>query len=128
MFFLIRCVFWLSVVFSTIFSAQSNPPQRGQAPTAERSVPPIGELTRTWFGTAVSFVEREALAHCLKTDCLRPSDRAEGPVFNLAAQRVAQANVPLPPRRPAFAAPKSQRSALENSPRSEYVMERSGRS
>ncbi len=128
MFFLIRCVFWLSVVFSTIFSAQSNPPQRGHAPTAERDIPPIGELTQTWFATAVSFAEREALAHCLKTDRLQFSNRPAAPVFGSAAERVAQANVPLPPRRPAFGAPKLQRAALENSPRSEYVMERAGRS
>ncbi|MFZ3178555.1 MAG: hypothetical protein WBF10_02880 [Methylovirgula sp.] len=128
MFFLIRCVFWLSVVFSTIFSAQSAAPQRGQAQTAERAAPPIGDLTRSWFGTALSFVEREALEHCVKTDCLRPSNRTDGRVASSAPQRMAQANVPLPPRRPAFAAPKSHRSTLENSSRAEYVMEHSRRS
>lgn len=128
MFFLIRCVFWLSVVFSTIFSAQPNPPQRGQAPTAERRVPPIGDLTRSWFGTAVSFVEREALEDCLKTGCLQPAHRADRQILASTPQRVAQAEVPLPPHRPAFAAPKLPRPALENSSRPEYVMERSGRS
>jgi hypothetical protein len=128
MFFLIRCVFWLSVVFSTIFSAQSNPPQRDRAPTAERAVPPIGDLTRSWFGTVVSFVERQALEHCLKTDCLQSADRAERQALVSTPQRVAHAEVPLPPHRPAFGAPKLRRVALENSPRPEYVVGSSGRS
>jgi hypothetical protein len=126
MFFLIRCVFWLSLVFSTIFSAQSAAPQRPHAQTAEPGVPPIGDLTRTWFGTALSFVEREALEHCLKTDCLQSANHAGD--AGSVPQRIAQANVPLPPRRPAFAASKLRRATLENSVRAEYVMEHSGRS
>ncbi|MGH6677151.1 MAG: hypothetical protein ACRECE_13120, partial [Xanthobacteraceae bacterium] len=60
--------------------------------------------------------------------CLQPSNPADRRVAGLVPQRIAQANVPLPPRRPVFAASKLCRPALENSARAEYVMKHSGRS
>ncbi len=134
MFFLIRCVFWLTVVFSTIFSQDSREPvaqEYSQAQAAQRAR--IGELAQTWIGAAVSLIERQAAARCAKTDCLRPSDAvaghflAGGPVQQGWVQAQAEAAVPLPPRRPAFAAQKTRRSGLEESSRAEYVIEHSRR-
>lgn len=134
MFFLIRCVFWLTVVYSTIFSPDSRAPAapyQAQAQAVPKLEPQIGGVGQSWIGAAVSFFEREAIAQCAKTDCLRPSGSA---AEQLAAVRPAQqtsietqANVPLPPRRPMFDAQKG-RSGLEKSSRAEYVIEHSSRS
>jgi hypothetical protein len=137
MFFLIRCVFWLTVVFSTIFSQE---PIR-QAPIAQQYSQAqaaqgarIGELAQDWIGAAVSLIERKAVVRCAKTDCLKPSEAAAehflavGPVQRGWAQAQAEAAVPLPPRRPAFAAQKMRRAGLEKSSRAEYVIEHSRRS
>jgi hypothetical protein len=129
MFFLIRCVFWLSVVFSTIFSPDSREPVapgHGQAQAVAE--PRVAALTQSWIGTAVSFIERQAIARCAKTDCLKPSDAAVAPAQQASFQAQAKAAVPLPPRRPVFAAQKTGRSALEKSSRAEYVIEHSRRS
>jgi hypothetical protein len=137
MFFLIRCVFWLSVVFSTIFSPDYREPVapgQAQAQALPSAEPRIGVLAQSWIGAAVSLIEREAVAHCVKTDCLKPADTAAGHFLAVApAQRVsvpaqAYASVPLPPRRPAFASQNVRRSGLEKSSRAEYVIEHSRRS
>src|ERR1700733_7903756 len=135
MFFLIRCVFWLTVVYSTIFYPDSRAPAapyQAQAQAVPQPAPQVGGLRQSWIGAAVSFFEREAKAQCAKTDCRRPSGSAAG---ELAAVRPtpqtsmeAQANVPLPPRRPVFDARKGWRSGLEKSSRAEYVIEHSSRS
>jgi hypothetical protein len=126
MFFLIRCVFWLSVVFSTIFSAQSSAlRQHTGAETFKRPVPQVSELAQNWIAT-LAFVKRQALKHCVETDCL--PGQAAGHFLVSASRTVAQADVPLPPHRPTFAPAKSQRPTLEKSSRAEYVMEHSQQS
>lgn len=137
MFFLIRCVFWLTVVFSTIFSQdpirQAPVAQEySQAQAVQRAR--VGELAQTWFGAAVSLIGRQAVARCAKTDCLKPSDAAAGhvlavgPTQQVSAQAQAEAAMPVPPRRPVFAAQKMRRSGLEKSSRAEYVTEHARRS
>jgi hypothetical protein len=136
MFFLIRCVFWLTVVFTTIFSQdpiRRAPVAQGysQAQVAQRAR--IGELTQNWIGAAASFIERQAVARCAKTDCLKPSDAvarhflAARPLWQGWVQAEAETVVPLPPRRPVFAAPKTRRAGLEKTSRAEYVIEHSRR-
>jgi hypothetical protein len=135
MFFLIRCAFWLSVVFSTIFSPDFHEPatlshSRAQA-VAE---PPLGSLAHSWLNAAVSVVERGALAYCVRTDCLRPSDTAAGhfpvgrPAQQASFQAQAEADVPLPPRRPSFSLERAKLPGLEKSSRAEYVTEHDRRS
>lgn len=109
MFFLIRCVFWLSVVFSTIFSAQPPSPDHRQA---QRLAPPAMQLdvpTQNWIEAALSFVKRQALEHCVDTDCLLQKAAERRFAFapqNVAPENMAQADVPLPPRRPPLTAAK----------------------
>jgi hypothetical protein len=134
MFFLIRCVFWLSVVFSTIFSQEQvrRPPvapASSPAQTAQRAR--IDALTRNWVDAAASLIERQALARCARTDCVKSADAAAA--HFLAARPLrqgwiqAEATVPLPPHRPAFAAQKMRRMGLEKMSRAEYVIEHSRR-
>ncbi len=136
MFFLIRCVFWLTVVFTTIFSQDPirRPPVAqgySQVQVAQRAR--INELTQNWVGAAASFIERQAVARCAKTDCLTPSDGAARhflavrPLRQGWVQAEAEALVPLPPHRPAFAAQKTRRTGLEKTSRAEYVIEHSRR-
>ncbi len=135
MFFLIRCVFWLTVVFSTIFSQdpiRQAAPDYSQAQAVETAR--LGELARTWFDVAVSILKRQAAARCAETDCRKPPEAAVGhflagrPVQQVLVQAEGEAAVPLPPRRPAFVGQKTRRSGLEKSSRAEYVIEHSRRS
>jgi len=144
MFFLIRCVFWLTVVYSTIFSqdpVRQEPVAQEHSQTQAAPRDKIGELAQTWISAALSLVERKAIDRCATTpaDCLArtailsPGRRLlagtptqQGPVQAQAVPQPA-AQVPLPPPRPKFAAEKSMRSGLEKSSRAEYVMKHSGR-
>jgi hypothetical protein len=116
MFFLIRCVFWLTVVFTTIFSPDPVPQkQPGQEQAVQR--PPaaswIGQVMETWLGSALSFMDGKA-GHCHEApgDCLAMAAELsnvaanqrfaraleQSPALPQAAPHLAQ--VPLPPRRP----------------------------
>jgi hypothetical protein len=138
MFFLIRCVFWLSVVYSTIFSPGFHEPATLPHDQAQAvAEPPLADLAHSWISTAVSVIERGALAYCVRTDCLRPSDKVTGhfpavrPAQQASFKAQAEADVPLPPRRPVFSLQKTTRwgpSGLEKSSRAEYVGEYSRRS
>ncbi|HLH10840.1 MAG TPA: hypothetical protein VKV77_03050 [Methylovirgula sp.] len=117
MFFLIRCIFWLSVVFSTIFSQHKidEPQDAGfsKEQTAERAK--IGALARNWIGAALGIAERKAVESC-GADCLvrlanltQPSSGAAQPPSvepRVQARWMPhmRAHVPLPPRRPIFLA------------------------
>lgn len=131
MFFLIRCAFWLTVVFVTIFSQEPGrntfaAPGYSQAQTAQRAR--IDALARAWTGAATLLIKREVAAEC--DNCLAKlaelSDRAylASAAVKHAAEPRARRFAPLPPRRPVFAALKR----LEKSARSEYVIEYSSRS
>jgi hypothetical protein len=103
MFFLIRCVFWLSVVFSTIFAAQLSAPDHRQAHRLAGPATQLDVPAQNWIEAALSFVKRQALEHCAVTDCLsqKAAERHFAfPPQNVAPENMAQADVPLPPRRP----------------------------
>jgi len=125
MFFLIRCVFWLTVVFMTIFSQDpirrapvAQEYSRAQAVQRAR----IGDLAQTWISAAVSLIERKAVDRRGKADCLAKTANlsdtghflagAPAPEVSARAQAVPQpaAQVPLPPRRPLFLSAKSIRA------------------
>lgn len=119
MFFLIRCVFWLWVVFSTIFAQDSThgtsvrQPQPPQASAPAQSIAPVAE---GWLrGAAAQVADRcaaspatcLAVASQLSRLAAGREERAPAP---MAAPRAApvevprRVDVPLPPRRPNFPA------------------------
>jgi hypothetical protein len=137
MFFLIRCVFWLWVVFSTIFSPDRReppaPPQaqaQAQAQTIERAKRGLADIAQTWIDAAASLLARQAVDRCVATSCLQSPDAGHflGVKPMLQAKAWGQANVPLPPRRPIFKVQKAGLAGLEKSSRAEYVTDHSGRS
>lgn len=143
MFFLIRCVFWLTVVFTTIFSQDpSKPPSQAQ-PAAQPAPPAaqVGALAQAWFSSAVSIAADQAVRRCEKApaDCVVMAKRLPDMV---ASQRLARsaaqteqaspsapifADVPLPPRRPHAPASEKTATGLEKSPRAEYLKGHPGR-
>jgi len=151
MFFLLRCVFWLTVLFTAIFS-QDPPRQRAQRQeqAIERPQAPwrIGELAQSWLNSVVSVVGSKVAGHCgnVPSDCValakelsdiavsRRSASKEVPAEPIAAQAVPQvfAHVPLPPRRPRISVTAetatTEQSGLEKTLRGEYLIAHSGRS
>lgn len=126
MFFLIRCVFWLSVVFSTIFSqhpVRHVPAAQAREETQASPRDKFSELAQTWVGAALSAVKHSATDRCAGTECLGRSLLSAVYAPRERAQAVPQlsANVPLPPRRPQFAPERSVRVVLEKSAHAEYV-------
>jgi hypothetical protein len=138
MFFLIRCVFWLWVVFSTIFAqpssehATSHAPQHVPPATAMASQP-VGAGAQAWLErAATSVADRCATA---PTTCLAVAAQlsrlaanipaavpARVEVPRMAPEIAHRVNVPLPPRRPqSFAG--MARPTLEKTARHEYLMD-----
>jgi|SRR5579862_5758706 len=141
MFFLIRCVFWLTIVYTTIFSPDSPKPESRPQQAAQKlpSAAQAGELAQAWFSSAVAVVEDEAARHCAKTpaECIaiakRLSDIAADRHILRATPALARfsaplVNVPLPPRRPRTLTSEKTARGLEKSSQEEYLMGYSGRS
>lgn len=141
MFFLIRCVFWLTIVYMTIFSPDSPKSPQPRSQQAARPLPSAAqtaELAQAWFSSAVAVIEDEAARQCAKTpaECIALakhwSDMGDQRRVD-GAPRVTQspltfAHVPLPPRRPhALTSEKAGPGGLEKSSREEYVMTHTGR-
>jgi hypothetical protein len=144
MFFLIRCVFWLWVVFSTIFAQDSThgtsarrPMPPPQASAAAQSLAPVAA---SWLrGAAAQVADRcaAAPATCLAvasqlSRLAAHREHAPAPTALPAAAFVApvqvaqRADVPLPPRRPNFTAlGDSLQPKLEKTIRRAYLMNQS---
>lgn len=152
MFFLIRCVFWLTVVFMHIFPqtpVRQEPAGREQAMQGPVASLRLGASTQTWLSSLTTFAERKAAPQCSNApaDCIAlaaalsnvatgqrvNSPASLSPSIQAPAQAVTRvaAQVPLPPRRPSLSASFGKlahaRSGLEKSPRAEYVSDHSGR-
>jgi hypothetical protein len=141
MFFLIRCVFWLWVVFSTIFSQTTTDGpalRRPQPPRPVAAIQPFTRTAQTWLEAAASRVADRCAASprtCLAVAAQLSKLAADHEVAGAApANRVIAkskpvasrlTDIPLPPRRPSFiAAPKDART-LEKTARREYFMDQS---
>jgi len=138
MFFLIRCVFWLWVVFSTIFaqpSANGTAPHRPDAARPVAVSEPVGEIAQAWLGAAATRVADHcaaapsaclAVATQLSRLAIRRELAAPGEPGLEAAPHLKPvprfAAVPLPPRRPETFA-RTVRPALEKTARPEYLMD-----
>lgn len=131
MFFLIRCVFWLWVVFSTIFSQTTPDSPASRAPEASRraiAAQPLGQTAQAWLGTAANQVASRcaaAPATCLAiasrlSQLATSQERATTDLPRLATPH--DAAVPLPPRRPSLRALKDG-SRLDKTARREYFMD-----
>ncbi len=129
MLFLIRCVFWLSLVFSTIFSPEfraAGAQQHGLAQAVDETRPGLDALAQSWLGSVASFVRRQAVEQCLEDGCIKPADvrsllvgwTQQPSQLRAPAPLPQTADVPLPPRRPHFP---GRGQALEKSMRAEYV-------
>jgi hypothetical protein len=138
MFFLVRCVFWLWVVFSTIFAqttADGGAPRHApEQPSAVAG--PVVHAAQSWLSAAAARVASECAAKpaaCLAVAAQfskLAADRGAAPVspdprFALrpTLTDVPGSNVPLPPRRPNFSFPLRMNSALEKAARREYLMD-----
>jgi hypothetical protein len=138
MFFLIRCVFWLWVVFSTIFAqptATGVAPHRPDVARAAASEP-VGEIAQAWLGAAATRVADHcaaapsaclAVASRLSKLALRHELAVPGePGLEAAPARLKPmprfAAVPLPPRRPQTFA-RTLRPALVKTAPHEYLMD-----
>jgi hypothetical protein len=144
MFFLIRCVFWLWVVFSTIFAQNSTHDTlaRQPAPHASASVQSITPVAEGWLrGAAAQVADRcvAAPATCLAV-ASQLSRLAAGREESAAPPTVTprsapveasrRVDVPLPPRRPNFAAHfaglgESPPPKVEKTARRAYLMNQS---
>lgn len=136
MFFLIRCVFWLWVVFSTIFA---QPSSEHAAPHASQSAAQVTAVARPIGSTAQAWLERAATSvadRCASAPATcfamaaQLSRLASSSIPVAAAPRASQialdsphpAAVPLPPRRPrSFAG--MARPTMEKTARHEYLMD-----
>jgi hypothetical protein len=139
MFFLVRCVFWLWVVFSTIFAqttADGRAPRHAPAAQPIAVAEPVVHAARSWLSAAAARVANECAAKpaaCLAVAAQfskLAADRAAAPVSPAPAfalrptlTDVPASNVPLPPRRPSFSFPLRMNSALEKAARREYLMD-----
>ncbi|WP_297299332.1 hypothetical protein [uncultured Methylovirgula sp.] len=141
MFFLIRCVFWLWVVFSTIFaqpSADGTAPHRPDHPRPVAAAEPVGQIAQAWLGAAASRVADHCAASpaaCLAiatqlsklalrqelADTTQTGATAEAPHLKPVPRFAA---VPLPPRRPETFG-RTARPALEKTAGHEYLMDES---
>jgi hypothetical protein len=140
MFFLIRCVFWLWVVFSTIFAEDSThgtsvrQPARPEASASVQSIAPVAE---SWLrGAAAQVADRcaAAPATCLAvaSQLSRLAARQEHAPASAVAPSAApvqvarRVDVPLPPRRPDFTAlGDGLQPKLEKTTRRAYLMNQS---
>jgi len=136
MFFLIRCVFWLWVVFSTIFAQPTAAPHRPDAARPAVASEAVGEIAQAWLGAAATRVADHcaaapsaclAIANRLSKLAIRQelSDPAQpGPEAAPAHLKPMPrfAAVPLPPRRPERFA-RTARPALEKTAPHEYLMD-----
>jgi hypothetical protein len=139
MFFLIRCVFWLWVVFSTIFAqptANGTAPHRPDAVRPTAASEPVGEIAQAWLGAAATRVADHcaaapsaclAIASQLSKLAIRHELAAPGePGLEAAPPHFKPmphfAAVPLPPRRPQTFA-RTARPALEKTAPHEYLMD-----
>jgi hypothetical protein len=138
MFFLIRCVFWLWVVFSTIFAQPSSEHAVTHRSTAVTSAsasslaPASG--AQAWLERAATNVAgrcASAPATCLAVAAqlsrLAAGNLPQAEAQGADAPRVTpvlprRANVPLPPRRPQSLA-RMARPTLEKTARHEYLMD-----
>lgn len=140
MFFLIRCVFWLWVVFSTIFAQPSGNGTALHRPDAARpavaSSEPVGEIAQAWLGAAATRVADHCAA--APSACLAIASRLSKLAIRHELSEPAQpglaaasphlkpmprfAAVPLPPRRPERFA-RTARPALEKTAPHEYLMD-----
>ncbi len=139
MFFLIRCVFWLWVVFSTIFAQPSaddgvtRRPDPGRQPAA--TAQPVAHLVEAWLGAATARVADRCMASpaaCMavaqqlsKLAASREAPPARSTVAKggqLPSLAAHQVDVPLPPRRPVSFAKMAVRPTLEKTARHEYLM------
>jgi hypothetical protein len=137
MFFLVRCVFWLWVVFSTIFaqpSAEHAAPRAPQSAPSATALQPIASSAQAWLERAATRVAdrcENAPATCLAV-AAQLSKLAGGNVSapswsNAQVTQIAPGiprvvNVPLPPRRPQSFA-RTVRPTLEKTARHEYLMD-----
>ncbi|MEJ0052644.1 MAG: hypothetical protein WDN02_15830 [Methylovirgula sp.] len=137
MFFLIRCVFWLWVVFSTIFAQPSGehgtPHASSSAPQAV-ALQPIASNAQAWLERAATRVADRcgsAPATCLAVAAQLSKLAGSGiPASAWPSAQVTQItpevprnpDVPLPPRRPQNFA-RTARPTLEKTARHEYLMD-----
>lgn len=143
MFFLIRCVFWLWVVFSTIFAQDSTHGTSARQPTPPQvsaSAQSLAPVAVSWLrGAAAQVADRcaAAPATCLAvasqlSRLAAQRERAPVPTASPTAAFVApvqvaqRADVPLPPRRPSFTAlGEGLQPKLEKTIRRAYLMNQS---
>ncbi len=137
MFFLIRCVFWLWVVFSTIFAQPSSEHATYASPHARPAAAasqPIGSGAQAWLERAATSVADRcatAPATCLAMAAQLsrlaasniPVAKPSSAEVTLAAPDIPhRVDVPLPPRRPRSFA-RMARPTLEKTARHEYLMD-----
>jgi hypothetical protein len=134
MFFLIRCVFWLWVVFSTIFAQPSGEHATPQSAPSSAALQPNTSSAQAWLERAATRVAARcgsAPATCLAVAAqLSKLAGSSVPGSAWPSAQVTQivpdvshvANVPLPPRRPQNFA-RTARPTLEKTARHEYLMD-----
>jgi hypothetical protein len=137
MFFLVRCVFWLWVVFSTIFAQPSSEhatPRAPQSTPPAAALQPIDSSAQAWLERAATRVAdrcESAPATCLAVaaqlsklagSTLPASAWSSAQVTQIAPSVPHLADVPLPPRRPQSFA-RTARPTLEKTARHEYLMD-----
>ncbi len=143
MFFLIRCVFWLWVVFSTIFAQDSTHGTSARQPTppqASASAQSIAPVAANWLrGAAAQVADRcaAAPATCLavasqlsqlaaRQERVPVPTAAPSAAFVAPVQVARRVDVPLPPRRPNFTALGDDlQPKLEKTIRRAYLMNQS---
>lgn len=141
MFFLIRCVFWLWVVFSTIFAqsaADGGATQGAPAPKQSAAAQPVVHVAQAWLAAAAARVADKCAA--APETCLSVAAQFSKLAANREAAVPANAepamslrptlsdihfeNTPLPPRRPDFRPLGKAKPVLEKTGRREYLMDR----
>jgi hypothetical protein len=137
MFFLVRCVFWLWVVFSTIFaqpSSEHTTPRAPQSAPSATALQPVATSAQAWLERAATRVAdrcESAPAACLAVAAqLSKLAGSNVPASSWSNARITQiapdvsrvVNVPLPPRRPQSFA-RTARPTLEKTARHEYLMD-----
>jgi len=137
MFFLVRCVFWLWVVFSTIFAQPSGEhatPRAPQSAASATALQPVASSAQAWLERAATRVAARCEsdpATCLAVAAqLSKLAGSSVPASSWSSAQVTQiapdvpriADVPLPPRRPQSFA-RTARPTLEKTARHEYLMD-----
>jgi hypothetical protein len=96
MFFPIRCVFWLTVVFTMIFT--QGPTERREAPVMQFSQAVQGVIAKL-----VGHVETQMAEHCTRqpTECLSVAAKVSAAITEThTVEPAAVTQAPLPPPRP----------------------------